>query len=140
MLALTLFEPRPWPGLQQLPHCPGYSQLPPANKKITLEDCLNSESQCFTCTMLRLTAFQGGSSFRFVLFSWNNGLMIDRNKTGFGLDKGHCSWQLIQARLCSNPLPQQASQSPAAKVTAEQVERCCKLLPTVANCKSRPPQ
>ena len=65
MLALTLFKATALAWAAATSTLPGVFSTSTCKKKAKLEDCLHSESQCFTCTMLHLTAFQGGSSFPF---------------------------------------------------------------------------
>ena len=65
MLALTLLKATALAWAAATSTLPGVFSTSPCKKKAKLEDCLHSESQCFTCTMLHLTAFQGGSSFPF---------------------------------------------------------------------------
>ena len=65
MLALTLFKATALAWAAATSTLPGVFSTSPCKKKAKLEDCLHSESQCFTCTMLHLTAFQGVSSFPF---------------------------------------------------------------------------
>ena len=57
MLALTLFRATALAWAAATSTLPGVFSTSPCKKKAKLEDCLHSESQCFTCTMLRLTAF-----------------------------------------------------------------------------------
>ena len=65
MLALTLFQATALAWARATSTLPGILPTSTSKMKAELQDCLHSDSQCFTCTMLRLTAFQGGSTFPF---------------------------------------------------------------------------
>ena len=82
---------------------------------------------------------RGFQSFRFCLFSWNDGLMIDGNTSvfgPFGFEKCHHSWQLIRARPCSNMFKPTASAlgSVSRSKACKRHERASATSPSVANC------
>ena len=86
MLALTLFKATALAWAAATSTLPGVFSTSPCKKKAKLEDCLHSESQCFTRTVLHVI-------FQFFPFFVQGGSISE-----FGFEKCHRSWQLIRAR------------------------------------------